>query len=157
MAVTRASITLNEFLELPETKPALEYANGEVSQKPSPGGQHSALQSFLSMWVNLACRIERTACAFPELRRTFNGRSYVPDVAVYRWERIPTDADGNVANDFLESPDVAIEIVSPSQSVTSLTRKCIWYVNNGVRVRCLSIRPTAPSSRFVPTHCLSPC
>jgi Uma2 family endonuclease len=103
----------------------------------SPKGHHSRLQYSLAAWINQKCEIDRTACAFPELRTTFNGRSYVPDVAVYCWDRLPRDADGNLANDFLEPPDVVIEIVSPGQSVTSLTRKCIWYVENGVQVALL--------------------
>jgi len=29
-------ISLKEFLELPETKPASEYSNGQISQKTMP-------------------------------------------------------------------------------------------------------------------------
>ena len=38
------TLTLEEFLELPETKPASEYINGQVSQKPMPQGKHSLLR-----------------------------------------------------------------------------------------------------------------
>ena len=31
-----AKISLDEFLQLPETKPASEYINGQVYQKPMP-------------------------------------------------------------------------------------------------------------------------
>jgi Uma2 family endonuclease len=72
--------------------------------------------------------------AFPELRAIFGGAAYVPDVAVYRWERIPRTSEGEVADDFMEPPDIALEIVSPKQSVTRLVRKSVWYVENGVRV-----------------------
>jgi Uma2 family endonuclease len=34
----------------------------------------------------------------------------------------------------VEPPDVAIEIVSPRQSVTALVRRCLWYVAKGVRL-----------------------
>ncbi len=34
-------ITLEEFLKLPETKPASEYISGQVIQKPMPQGHHS--------------------------------------------------------------------------------------------------------------------
>jgi Uma2 family endonuclease len=141
MALARAPITLDQFLALSEAEPALEYADGEVTQKVSPKGQHSGLQYFLSEWINQAGRSQRTVRAFPELRVTFSGRSYVPDVAAYRWHRVPTNADGNVADDFLEPPGLVIEIVSPGQRVTSLTRKCIWYMSNGVRVALL-VDPT---------------
>lgn len=38
------SPTLQEFLKLPETKPASEYIDGEVIQKPMPKACHLRLQ-----------------------------------------------------------------------------------------------------------------
>lgn len=46
------SITLEEFLQLPETKPAREYINGEIIQKPMPKGRHSRLQGKLCAAIN---------------------------------------------------------------------------------------------------------
>jgi Uma2 family endonuclease len=40
-------VTLQEFLEQPETKTASEYINGEIIQKPIPKGRHSRLQGKL--------------------------------------------------------------------------------------------------------------
>jgi Uma2 family endonuclease len=40
-------ITLAEFLEKPDTKPASEYIDGEILQKPMPQGEHSVLQNEL--------------------------------------------------------------------------------------------------------------
>jgi Uma2 family endonuclease len=37
------SISLEEFLQLPETKPASEYINGQIIQKPMLQGQHSTI------------------------------------------------------------------------------------------------------------------
>ncbi len=42
-----------------------------------------------------------------------------------------------MAHDFLEPPDIAVEIVSPTQSVNRLVRRCLWYVKNGVRLALL--------------------
>ncbi|TBR61862.1 hypothetical protein B4U84_14155 [Westiellopsis prolifica IICB1] len=36
------TLTLAEFLQLPETKPASEYIDGKIIQKPIPQGKHSA-------------------------------------------------------------------------------------------------------------------
>jgi Uma2 family endonuclease len=87
--------------------------------------------------LNRMARPVKLAHAFPELRATFGGRSYVPDVGVYRWERIPRTPHGSVAHDFFEPPDVAVEIASPEPSVNALVRRCLWYVANGVRVGLL--------------------
>ena len=52
MAVTRRGLTLEEFLALPEEKPALEYFNGEVTQKVSPLLRHARLQYKFAELIN---------------------------------------------------------------------------------------------------------
>lgn len=137
MAITQRHLALEEFLALPEKKPALEYEDGVVTQKIMPKGKHSKLQYAIAEWFNRFAGSVRLAWAFPELRTTYAGASRVPDVAVYRWNRIPVDASGEVANDFEEPPDIAVEIVSPKQSVTLLVRRCLWYVEHGVSAAML--------------------
>jgi Uma2 family endonuclease len=137
VAITQRRLTLDEFLALPEEKPALEYHDGVVTQKVSPQGQHSGLETDLAELFNRLLRPPRVGRAFAELRATFGGESYVPDVTVYRWERIPRTPDGKVANDFRLPPDVAVEILSPGQSPAETERKCRWYVANGVRAALL--------------------
>ena len=39
--------TLEQFLRLPETKPALEFECGRITQKVSPTTDHAALQARL--------------------------------------------------------------------------------------------------------------
>jgi Uma2 family endonuclease len=130
-------MTLKEFLALPEEEPALEYEEGVARQKVSPKGRHSALQAALVERINHFAKPRRLAYAFPELRATFAGRSYVPDVAVYRWERIPSRPDGTVADDILTPPDLAVEIASPEQRLAGLIRRCLWYVQHGVQIALL--------------------
>jgi Uma2 family endonuclease len=124
------SITLEEFLKLPETEPASEYSNGQIIQKPMPQGEHSTIQTELSTAINLALKPQKIARAFSELRCTFGGRSIVPDVSVFTWERIPRKKNGGVANIFSVAPDWIIEILSPDQSQTKVTRNilhCLQY------------------------------
>jgi Uma2 family endonuclease len=131
MAISQRRMTLAEFLELPEEKPALEFFDGEVTQKVSPMGRHSVLQMMLVQLCNLIGSTRRLFLALPELRATYGGVSTVPDVSVYRWERIPRNERGEVADRFFVPPDVAVEIVSPDQSVNLLVSRCLWYVDNG--------------------------
>ncbi|MBW4622733.1 MAG: Uma2 family endonuclease [Cyanosarcina radialis HA8281-LM2] len=51
-AVTATPLSLNEFICLPETKPASEYINGQIVQKPMPKGRHSRLPGKLCGAVN---------------------------------------------------------------------------------------------------------
>jgi Uma2 family endonuclease len=137
MATAPRLRTLDEFLALPEEEPALEFANGVVTQKVSPQGKHSALQSEIARLVNNFALPRRLARAFTELRTTYAGASYVPDVAVYAWARVPVDALGRVANAFREPPDLAVEIVSPEQGVNAPIRRCLWSVAHGVSIALL--------------------
>lgn len=114
------TLTLEEFLKLPETKPASEYINGQIIQKPMPQGKHSTIQGELVTSVNAIAKAKKVAKAFPELRCTFGGRSIVPDVAVFSWERIPVNQNGDVANVFANAPDWTIEILSSDQSPTKV-------------------------------------
>lgn len=163
MAVISKPLTLEEFLRLPEEEPSLEFLDGVVTQKVSPKGKHSALQTDFAEHLNRIGRKGKVARAFNELRITFAGASRVPDIAVYRWARIPLDARGQVANEFTEPPDIAIEIVSPEQSLTSLVRRCLWYVANGVQVALLidpddesvlAFRPDRPVGAWTGADCI---
>jgi Uma2 family endonuclease len=145
MAIARKGLTLEQFLQLPEEKPALEFEDGTLTQKPVPLGQHSRLRGKLAEWVNGFAESRRLAIAFPELRTTYAGRSCVPDLVVYRWERIPWSPEDEVEDDFLLPPDVAIEIASPDQSIPVLRRKCQWYVAHGVPLALL----VEPQARYV--------
>ena len=149
MSVLKKRLTLEEFLALPEEKPALELEpDGTVTQKASPQGQHSTLQVAAVEVFNRFARPRKLAMAFTELRVTFGGASYVPDVSVFRWDRIPVMPDGKVANDFFDPPDIAVEIASPGQRMAALIQRCTWYVENGVRVALL-VQPADSSVRLV--------
>jgi Uma2 family endonuclease len=124
-------LTLEAFLELPETKPASEYIDGEVIQKPMPQGEHSTLQGELIIVLNGQLRTPPVARAYPELRCTFGGRSVVPDVVVFQLDRIPRRADGRIENVFLIAPDWTIEILSPGQSSTKVVRNISHCLNHG--------------------------
>lgn len=127
-------LSLDEFRALPETEPASEYINGKIIQKPMPQGKHSIIQRELVFALTLAFRPTGIAQAFPELRCTFGGRSIIPDIAVFRSERIPCDLDGQVSNSFDLPPDWTIEILSPSQSQTRVTRNVIHCLNHGTEM-----------------------
>jgi len=52
MTTVRKAMTLDQFLRLRERKPALEYIDGEVTQKVSPGARHSALRGEFMQQVD---------------------------------------------------------------------------------------------------------
>jgi Uma2 family endonuclease len=124
-------LTLAEFLALPETKPASEFSAGSIDQKPMPQGQHSRLQLKLCNLVNDVAEARRIAMALPELRCSFGDRSIVPDIAIFRWERIPFEASGDIGNAFQVAPDWTIEILSPDQKDSKVIRNILHCLNYG--------------------------
>jgi Uma2 family endonuclease len=137
MAITPERMTLDQFLALPEKEPPLELFGGEVTQKVSPKMFQSAIQSFLISLFNAFCRPKRLGRAFSELRTEYAGISTVPDLVYFVWDRIPRSPSGKRLAEAMIPPDIAVEIVSPDQSVTDLLIRCLWYVANGVRIALL--------------------
>ena len=134
VTTTSKSISLEEFLALPETKPASEYINGKIIQKPMPKGNHSTIQTELSSAINVALKPQKIARAFSELRCTFGGRSTVPDVTVFTWDRIPRDSNGEIADSFQAASDWTIEILSLEQSQTKVTKNILHCLANGTQL-----------------------
>ncbi len=128
-----APIALAAFLALPETQPPSEYIDGQIVQKPMPKGKHSRIQSKLTAFINAVTEPLKTASAFTELRCTFDGRSIVPDIAVFTWAQIPRDPAGEIADRFLVAPDWAIEILSPDQSHAQLFKKLRHCFEHGTQ------------------------
>ncbi len=124
-------LSLEEFLALPETKPASEYIDGQIYQKSMPHFQHSTLQTEIASCINQIGKQKKIAFAFPELRCNFNGVSIVPDITVLRRQNIPFQTDGRVSDQIPLTPDWMIEILSPGQSPLRVMNKIGLAITNG--------------------------
>ncbi|MGK7887695.1 MAG: Uma2 family endonuclease [Leptolyngbyaceae cyanobacterium] len=127
-------LTLQEFLQCPETKPASEYIDGNIIQKPMPKGRHSRLQGKLGATINDVAETAKIAYAFPELRCSFGDRSIVPDIATFSWERIPFTAAGDVPDNFELPPDWTIEILSPEQRPNKVIGNILHCLEHGTHL-----------------------
>jgi Uma2 family endonuclease len=134
---TSRHLSLQEFLALPETEPASEYACGEVFQKPMPTNAHAILQPYI--WMLIYQFLARTRlgrvrtewrCIFGPPRRK---RPYIPDVVYVSFERLPpVDA---IDQPYLRvAPDLAVEILSPDESARRFASKLRFYLLHGVRL-----------------------
>jgi Uma2 family endonuclease len=132
-------LTIEEFLKLPDTKPASEYVDGQIIQKPTPQGEHSAIQTELATAINQVVKPKQIARAFSELRCTFGGRSIVPDISIFLWDGIPRKDNGAILNAFEVAPDWAIEILSPDQSPTKVTKNILHCISHGAQMGWLII------------------
>jgi Uma2 family endonuclease len=127
-------LTIEEFMALPETKPASECIDGRIVRKPMPLGKYSSIQTELPAIINAKLRAQRIARAFSELRCTFGGRSTLPDASVFVWARISRDQNGEIANVFHLAPDWRIEILSPDQSQTKVTKNILHCLDHGTKM-----------------------
>ena len=125
------TLSLEEFLALPETQPSSEYANGIITQKVMPKGKHSIIQVELASAINQQTKPKKSAYALTELRCSFAGRSIVTDIAVIRWQNLPLDPDGEISNQFSNPPDWIIEILSPDQSPLLVIEKILFCLAHG--------------------------
>ncbi|MBW4487367.1 MAG: Uma2 family endonuclease [Trichocoleus desertorum ATA4-8-CV12] len=132
--VTSQPLTLEEFLQLPETEPASEYINGAIIQKSIPKGRHSRLQGKIGAAVNQTAEEQQIAYAFPELRCSFGGRSLVPDLAVFQWQHIPFTTNAEVPDNFELPPDWTIEILSPEQKANKVIGNILHCLEYGCRL-----------------------
>jgi Uma2 family endonuclease len=126
--------TLEDFLQEPELKPAVEYIAGERIQKPMPKGRHSRLQGKICDAINRVAEDSRLAYAFPELRCSFGDRSVVPDITVFLWGNIPFVAEGEVPDRFESAPDWVVAILSPEQKANKVIGNLVYCLNFGSRL-----------------------
>jgi len=132
-APTAARMTLDEFLALPETKPYREFVRGEVIEKPMPNSDHSALVFELIRLLGNYLQEHHEGRGSTELRHADRqeDRVYLPDVSVSRRERrAPRGSTAPVE----QTPDLAIEVLSPEDRAARVLDKADFYMRSGVRL-----------------------
>jgi Uma2 family endonuclease len=125
-------MTRQEYLALPEEPPYLEYRNGEVVAKAMPGPDHSALVTNLLTYLRTFTRERDDVWVDTELRHynEAEDRYFLPDVLVTRRSRRPD----RWIRPVLVMPDIAVEVVSPDDSLGDVLEKTGFHLRNGVEV-----------------------
>ena len=129
-------MTIDEFLvaDLPEGKS--ELVRGEVRLTPPPGAPHGKAIANLVFALTADVKERRLGEVFGdsvgyELIR-FPHTVRVPDASFVRADRIPSD--GVRPGLFKFPPDLAIEVISPSETASSLEEKIRDYATSGTRL-----------------------
>jgi Uma2 family endonuclease len=116
--------TVREYLRT-SWSPDREFVDGRIEERNLGEKEHSILQGYLTFLFNLK-REEWEVRVFPELRTQTKARNFrVPDVLVVRagetFERYVT-----------QPPLIAIEILSPEDSMSAMQAKAAEYREFGV-------------------------
>lgn len=129
---TTVLLTAEEFERVPSTRHA-ELIRGELYEMPPPGGRHGWLQVELGASLHLFVKAHR-------LGRVYVDAGFViardpdtvlgPDVAFVRTERVLPEDDQ--IGHLRQTPDLVIEIVSPSDEPGDVQDNASLYLRAGV-------------------------
>lgn len=107
-------------------KPAFEYVEGELVQKSMPTKLHSELQMWLGHLLLLALGFPRNRVMTEQNVRLSASLIRVPDICIVQ--------PGGPANEFAieDPPLLCVEILSPSDRLSDMVKKCQEYLRWGV-------------------------
>lgn len=149
MATTKL-MTAEDLFRTGEETDRLELIRGELQRMPPAGGEHGEIG------------VELTGHLWHYVREHHLGKTYsadtgfilerdpdtvlAPDVAFIRTERLPSKAD---RVGFLPvPPDLAVEVISPSERRGAIATKAELYLGTGVRLLWL----VRPRTRTIEVH-----
>jgi len=127
---TRAMMTDEELAQLPKNGHKYEYVDGELVMSPTKMPHERIgirlaylIESYLEK--NPIAEVYGSSTGY----RMANDNLRSPDVSVVLTDRFP---DGKEPDGFgYFAPDIAVEIVSPSERRGKLTKKILEYFSNG--------------------------
>jgi Uma2 family endonuclease len=140
----RSGMTVDEYAALPEGDTTDELVRGRLVREPQPGYEHGRRQVRLAALIDaqLLGLDADCVCVGPvgfvlsEMPATVRG----PDLAIVRRERL---GELHAAGFVIGAPEIAIEIVSPSNTRRQLAEKtrdyldagaeCVWLVDPAAR------------------------
>ena len=123
------TMTLEEFLE--NDLEGYEYVKGELITMPPPSMEHGKISS--KVHLRLGLHVEENQLGHSYIAETtfeLGDRVVKPDVAFISTERLPeSEKKGSPI-----PPDLAVEVVSPSDKHYDITEKALAYLRAGTRL-----------------------
>lgn len=134
--VTERMLTLQEFERLPEEDEyLLELVRGRLVREPRPGGEHGLLVAELVARLHHHARVHGLGRVVTEAGflltddpPTVRG----PDAAFISTRNFPTT--GVPTGFWRVAPDLAVEVVSPSNTATEIQERVLEYLDAGTRL-----------------------
>jgi Uma2 family endonuclease len=125
------TMTIEEFSEFEGDTPC-DLIDGELVEMAA-GARHGMIASAINIRIGIYLLehiIGRTFMAETTFVLSVTGRTAVrPDAAFLRNERIPPPSE--LSNDVPYAPDLAVEVVSPSDRASAVNRKVQAYLEAG--------------------------
>jgi Uma2 family endonuclease len=145
MSTTAATMTIEEFLKLPEVEgEKMELIHGEVVSMAYAGFLHERVKSNLNKILVVWLDRHPLGQLFLETTYRLDGEeALAPDLSVLRNERL-TPVTSELP---LGAPDLAIEVVS-SETAARLRTKIRLYLENGSK----AVWVVYPEERLIEVH-----
>jgi Uma2 family endonuclease len=122
-------MTLKEYFALGDSKPYAEYLDGIVVRKAMPNADHFDLANEIAFELTLYRREHggKSGQEGRTLFRTADGGTFyrLPDVSYYAADRPRGPKNG------MNPPTLAVEVRSPSETLTEQREKCEFMHANG--------------------------
>lgn len=132
MATTNL-LTAADLAEMPDDGYQYELIRGVLAKMPPPGFEHGALGHEIAWWLENFVRPRGLGRVVVEAGFWFENDPdlvMAPDVAFVRTDRLPPRQE---RTGYLTiPPDLAVEVVSPSQSEPDVVAKAAEYLRLGV-------------------------
>lgn len=127
--------TDDEFMALNRDGHRYELVNGELIDMGNSGAKHGYICSILMILLGGYVRLQNLGAMFDSSTafKMKSGNKRSPDISFMAKERLQGLDD--LPDGFLEgAPDLAVEILSPSNTVEEIDSKLVEYFENGARL-----------------------
>lgn len=143
-------LTADDLLRLPDDEQRSELVRGELRQMPPAGGEHGSLVGNLHILVGSFVRGAQLGVTFAAetgfVLRQDPDTVRAPDIAFVRRERL---SEGPIPKGYLPfAPDLAVEVISPSETAEEVQEKVTDYLAAGSRMVWL----VYPRSKTIAVH-----
>ncbi len=131
--ITAAPLSLEQFSQLPRGQEQHEMSCGELITMPPPKSLHTLVALAVLQVLQVYLRKNPFGLAIPEAGYILSRNPLTirqPDVSVLNKERVQSTG----ADDYFEgAPELAVEVVSPSDSAQDLQVKVGQYLQSGAK------------------------
>lgn len=122
-------MTLEEFLE--SDLEGYEYVKGELISMPPTSGEHGDISANLFLFLGPYVRENQQGRVYTsDTGFKIGDRFLIPDIAFVSTERLPEDR----RKAFSIPPDLAVEIVSPTDVLFRVFEKALIYLSGGTQI-----------------------
>lgn len=108
-----------------------EYINGNLKKKNMPNAKHSGITGRLVIELGIYLKKQKVGRVYPEAHFQIGANKRIPDVAFVLEERIPDTGEPQAFWNI--APDLAIEIVSPTDFYQNVLGKIYEYFDAEVK------------------------